>query len=224
MMQVGVERTLGVWAAHDCAFVFIDYQKEMLEAIRSDTSAEFVDLNARLLAKAARAFEMPILLSTVGVERELYGPTLDSILEALDGIAPIDRTSMSPFEDQAFHEQLKALRRGRLVIVGLHTETSLSFATVEALNAYHEVMVVTDAVGGRSQAAHRTAIERLSHAEAVPTTALAVVCELFRDWVSPLAGPARDVIHWYFREVSKLSDDVGIAEAEKVAAASYGAD
>jgi hypothetical protein len=31
------------------------------------------------------------------------------------------------------------------------------------------------AVGGRSQAAHRTAIERMAHAGAVPTTALAVV-------------------------------------------------
>jgi hypothetical protein len=38
-------------------------------------------------------------------------------------------------------------------------------------------MFVTDAVGGRSQAAHRTAIERLSHAGAVLTTALAVVTE-----------------------------------------------
>jgi hypothetical protein len=27
------------------------------------------------------------------------------------------------------------------------------------------------------------------------------------------------VIHWYFREVPKLTDEVGVAEAEKLAAA-----
>jgi nicotinamidase-related amidase len=224
MIQFGAARKLGVWTAHRCASVLIDYQKEMLEAIRSDTSAEQVELNAQLLAKAATAFDMPIVLSTVGVGLSLYGPTLASILDELDGIEPIDRTSMNAFEDYAFHEQLKAVMRGRLIMVGLHTETSLSFATVEALKADHEVMFVTDAVGGRSQAAHRTAIERLSHAGALPTTTLAVVSELFRDWASPLAGPASDVIDWYSTEVSKLTDNEDIAIAEHVTAVFHGED
>ena len=47
-------------------------------------------------------------------------------------------------------------------------------------------MYVADAVGGRSQIAHRTAIERLAQA---------VVTELFRDWGTPLVGRARDVIY-----------------------------
>jgi hypothetical protein len=79
-------------------------------------------------------------------------------------------------------------------------------------------MFVVDAVGGRSQAAHRTAIERLAHAGAVPNTALAVVTELFRDWASPLADKAREVIYWYFAEVPKLNANVGVSEAEKRAA------
>jgi hypothetical protein len=74
-------------------------------------------------------------------------------------------------------------------------------------------------VGGRSQAAHSAGIERLAHAGAVPTTALAVTTELFRDRAGPLAGPALEVIHWYFREVPELTEQVGVAEAEKLAAA-----
>ena len=81
------------------------------------------------------------------------------------------------------------------------------------------MLYVADAVGGRSQAAHRTALERLAHAGGVPTTALAVTTELFRDWAGPLAGPALETIHWYFREVPQLTDQVGVAEAEKLAAA-----
>ena len=32
-------------------------------------------------------------------------------------------------------------------------------------------------------------------------------------------APALEVIYWYFTEVSKLTDEVGVAEAEKQAAA-----
>jgi nicotinamidase-related amidase len=212
-------KELGVWTAEDCALVLIDYQNEMFEVIRSETSADLVELHVRLLAKAAKGMGLPIVLSTVGVGVGINGPTLPSVLSELDGVEPIDRTSMNAFEDPAFGAAVKATGRKRLIIGGLHTEICLTFATVQALKDGYEVLYVADAVGGRSQAAHRTAIERLAHAGAVPTTALAVVTELFRDWASPLAGPARDVIYWYFTEVPKHTDQVGVAEAEKLAAA-----
>ncbi len=217
-----MNKDLGVWRSEDCALVLIDYQKEMFEVIRSETSADLVELNVRLLAKTAKAFDMPIVLSTVGVGYGLNGPTLPSILSELEGIEPIDRSSMNAFEDQAFRAAVEATGRKRLVIGGLHTEICLTFATVEALKNGYDAQIVTDAVGGRSQTAHRTGIERLSHAGAVPSTALAVNTELFRDWAGPLAGPALEVIHWYFREVPKLTEEVGVAEAEKLAAQGQG--
>ena len=211
-------KDLGVWTADDCALVLIDYQPEMFEVIRSETSADLVEMHVRLLAKAAKAFDMPIVLSTVGVGFGFNGPTLPSIQAELDDIEPIDRTSMNAFEDDAFRAAVEATGRRRLIIGGLHTEICLTFATVQALKDGYEVLYVTDAVGGRSQSAHRTGIERLAHAGAVPTTALAVVTELFRDWASPLAGAAQEVIYWYFNEVPELTDAVGVAEAEKLAA------
>jgi nicotinamidase-related amidase len=214
-----MNKDLGVWTYEDCALVLIDYQNEMFEVIRSETDATLVELHVRLLAKTAKALDMPIVLSTVGVGFGFNGPTLPSVLAELEGIEPIDRTSMNAFEDDAFREAVQATGRKRLIIAGLHTEICLSFATVSALKAGYDVMYVTDAVGGRSQAAHRTGIERLAHAGAVPTTALAVNTELFRDWATPAAGPARDVIYWYFTEVPKVTDAVGVAEAEKQAAA-----
>ena len=212
-------KDLGVWTYADSALVLIDYQPEMFEVIRSETGADMVELNVRLLAKTAKALNVPIVLSTVGVGFGINGPTLPSILEELDGIEPIDRSSMNAFEDDALREAVRATGRTRLIIGGLHTEICLTFASVQALKDGYDVMFVTDAVGGRSQVAHRTGIERLSHAGAVPTTALAVNTELFRDWASPVAGAARDVIYWYFTEAPKHSSAVGVAEAEKQAAA-----
>lgn len=214
-----MNRDLGVWTYEDSALVLVDYQNEMFEVIRSETSADLVELNVRLLAKTAKALDLPIVLSTVGVGYGINGPTLSSILDELEGIEPIDRTSMNAFEDEAFRAAVEATGRKRLIIGALHTEICLSFATVQALQDGYDVMYVTDAVGGRSQIAHRTGIERLAHAGAVPTTALAVNTELFRDWATPAAGPARDVIYWYFTQASKLTDRVGVAEAELQAAA-----
>src|ERR1700749_4198544 len=92
---------LGVWTADDCALVLIDFQNEMFEVIRSETSADLVELHVRLLAKTAKAFGMPIVLSTVGVGFGFNGPTLASIQAELEDLEPIDRSSMNAFEDTA---------------------------------------------------------------------------------------------------------------------------
>lgn len=205
-----MNKDFGVWTYQDCALVLIDYQKEMFESIRSETKADLADLNVRLLAKTAKAFDVPIVHSTVGVNYKINSPTVPTIAGELSGVEPIDRTSMNAFEDRAFREAVKKTGRKRLIIGGLHTEICLTFAVVQALKDGYDVMFVTDAVGGRSQVAHRTAIERMSHAGAVPNTSLAVVTELFRDWTSPLADKARQVIYWYFAEVPKVTSEVGV--------------
>ena len=206
---------LGVWTSADCALILIDHQKEMFQSIRSETSAELVELHVRLLARTAKAFNMPIVLSTVGVQAGFNGPTLPSILAELPGVSAIDRTSMNAFEDGAFRDAVKKTGRKRLIIAGLHTEICLTFASVQALKDGYDVMYVADAVGGRSQVAHSTAIARLAHAGAVPTTALAVLTELFRDWRSPVAKKALEVIEWYFTEVPKVSKAIGVDVREK---------
>jgi nicotinamidase-related amidase len=191
----------GIWKHEDAALILIDYQKEMFDTVRSETPADLIDLNVRLLIKAAKAFDMPIILSTVGVEMGVNHPTRQSILDELPGIAIIDRSSMNAWEDEAFHAAVKKTGRKRLIIGALYTEICLAFPVVDALQEGYDVTFIVDAVGGLSQLAHRTAIERLSHAGAVPNTSLALVTELFRDWKSPVANKARDIIKPYLAEV-----------------------
>jgi nicotinamidase-related amidase len=205
----------GVWTYADSALVLIDYQDAMFEAIRSDPSAEVATLNVRLIARAAKAFDMPIVLSTVGVKVGINGPTRASILSEFPGLEAIDRTSMNAFEDAAFSDAVRATGRKRLIFGGLHTEICLTYAVIEALKAGYEAMFVADAVGGRTQIAHQTSIERMTHAGAVPNTALAVVCELFRDWATPQAGLALDIFGWYFAEIRKLDSSFGLSRAEE---------
>jgi hypothetical protein len=69
----------------------------------------------------------------------------------------------------------------------------------------YDATFVVDAVGGMSQLAHRTAVERLTAAGAVPNTTLALVTELFRDWKSPVADAARTIIKPYLADVQKFA-------------------
>ena len=140
-----MNRDLGVWTSEDCALVLIDYQPEMFEAIRSETDAELVELNVRFLAKTAKAFDIPIVLSTVAVEYGANSPTQPAIAAELPDVEPIDRLSMNAFEDQAFREAVEATGRKRLIMGGLTTEVCLAFAAVDALKDGYDVQFVTDA-------------------------------------------------------------------------------
>lgn len=195
----------GVWTSEQVALVLIDYQKEMFENIRSETTADQVELNVRLLIKAAKAFDIPVVLSTVGVEMGVNGPTRKSIQDELPGVTVIDRSSMDAWEDAPFRAAVEKTGRKRLIFGALYTEICLAFPVVDAMRDGYEAMFVVDAVGGMSQLAHRTAIERLSAAGAIPNTSLALVTELFRDWKSPVADKAREIVKWYLPEAQELS-------------------
>lgn len=198
-------KSQGVWKHEDAALILIDYQKEMFDSVRSETPAELIDLNTRLLIKAAKAFNMPVVLSTVGVEMGVNHPTRQSILDELPGIAVIDRSSMNAWEDKRFRDAVKKTGRKRLIFGALYTEICLAFPVVDALADGYDVTFVVDAVGGLSQLAHRTAIDRLAHAGAVPNTSMALVTELFRDWASPVADKAREILKTYAADLQKLT-------------------
>jgi nicotinamidase-related amidase len=209
-----MNRDLGVWTNADSALVLIDYQRDQFESLRSETPADLIELNTRWLARAAKAFDVPIVLSTIGVEAGANGPTLATIAAELEGIEPIDRSSTNSFDSDAFREAVAATGRKRLIFGALQTEVCLAFAVIEALKAGYEAEFVTDAVGSRSEIAHRTGVRRLSLAGAVPNTTLAVVMEWFRDWAGPLAEPARKVTGWYLAEVPGVTGAVGVSEGE----------
>src|SRR6202007_629106 len=129
-------------------------------------------------------------------------PTKESIRSAIpDAVPEIDRSTMDAWEDEAFRKAVISTGRKRLIFGALWTEICLAFPVLEAMKAGYDVTFVVDAVGGRSQLTHQTAIQRLTHAGAVPNTSMALVTELFRDWSTPLAKRATEVIIPYYKEL-----------------------
>ena len=197
-------RSQGTWKHDEVVLVLIDYQEEMFANIGSETPAELVELNTRFLVRTAKAFDIPVILSTVGVEMGVNGPTRTSIADEIPDAQVVDRSSMDAWEDKGFRAAIEKTGRKRLVFCALYTEICLAYPTVEALKDGYEVMFIVDAVGGVTQLAHRTAIERLTAAGAIPSTSLAATCEWFRDWKSPLADKGRDIFAWYMPEAAEL--------------------
>src|SRR5258708_4017270 len=73
----------GLFRNEESVLILIDYQPEMFEQVRSEPSENLIDLNVRLLVSAAKAFDMPIILSTVGVKFGVNHPTKKSIRAAI---------------------------------------------------------------------------------------------------------------------------------------------
>ncbi len=84
------------------------HQKEMFENVKSETKPDEIELNVRFLIRAAKAFNIPVILSTVGVQMDVNGPTRPAIQNEVLGIEVIDRRSMDAWEDNAFRAAVKA--------------------------------------------------------------------------------------------------------------------
>ena len=192
-----------LWDASECALVLIDYQDSVL-GIVFEQDRRVIALNARTLAKAALAFKIPVIPSTVGVEMGVNGPTIPSLRAALANVKEIDRSNMNAWEDPEFVAAVKATGRKRMVMGGIVTSVCLAFAASDALADGFEVSFVVDAVGDTYKECHDAAVLRLTHAGAVPRTTSSMIAEWFRDWKSPLAEAVRTIYPPYYEELAAL--------------------
>ena len=152
-------RSSGVWDSKECALLLIDYQPGVMSFIGSH-NRKLVELNARYLTKAALAFDIPIILSTVGVQMGVNQPTIASLRSEVPNVPEIDRTSMDSWGDRAFVEAVKKTGRKRLVMSGIVTEVCLAYPVVAALKDGYEVSIITDAAGGLTRESHDVAVLR----------------------------------------------------------------
>lgn len=163
------------------ALIIIDYQKVQVNSIASMDRQLLVN-NISALARMAKVYSLPIILSTVNVETGLNTETIPQLRKELDGVPSYDRTTINSWEDKQFVEAVKATGRKKLIMTALWTEACLSFPALDALGEGYEVYPVVDAVGGTSLVAHDAALRRMEQAGAQPVSLVQLFCEMQRDW------------------------------------------
>ena len=181
----------------NAALVLIDYQPEQYRTVTSATPEE-INLNVVALCRFARAYDLPVVVSTVGVDMGVNTGTAAEILAELPGVTEIDRTGVNSWEDEEFRNAVKATGRKNIVIAGLWTEVCLTFPVLDMQAEGYNTYPVADAVGGISRVAHDRAMERMQAAGATPITAIQFGSELMRNWARPDSPKFREVLQWYF--------------------------
>jgi nicotinamidase-related amidase len=171
------------------AFLLIDYQPVQVQSIESVDRLELVRKTA-ITIKLVRAFDVPVILSTVNVATGRNKETVPQLAELLEGVTSYDRTSINAWEDAQFKAAVEATGRKKLLIAALWTEACLTFPTLDALKEGYEVFPVVDAVGGTSVVAHETALRRVADAGAKLMSIAQLACELQRDWARSETVPA----------------------------------
>jgi nicotinamidase-related amidase len=170
----------GLLNPQNCAVIFIDHQPQMNFGVANIDRQTLVN-NTLLLAKAAKIFKVPTVLTTVEAV-SFSGYMLPQLLDLFPGLEPIERSSMNSWEDAKFVAAVEKTGRKKLVMAALWTEVCLAFPAIQALEAGYEVYAVEDASGSTSVTAHNAAMRRIEQAGAVPVTALQVLLEFQRDW------------------------------------------
>lgn len=165
----------------NAALAVIDYQPSQFSAVNSIDQDILLE-NIVSTVKTAKAFDMPIVHSTINVATGRGKPTVPELAELLEDYPPIDRTSTNAWEDADFLAAVRATGRRKLILCALWTEICMAFPALDAMREGYEVYPVVDAIGGTSEEAHRTGLERVVQAGAQPVTWVALAVELQRDW------------------------------------------
>ena len=174
--KVGLDALL---TPENCLVMLIDHQPFQLVNVNSHEPTMVIN-NVTALAKTAKAYGIPTILTSVNGERG--GKIFSQVQAVFPDQKPIDRTFINAWEDQRVVEAVKKTGRKKLVIAALWSEMCLAMPAIQAMGEGYDVYVVTDASGGVSAEAHDMAIRRLVAAGAQPITWIGMAGELQRDW------------------------------------------
>ena len=158
--KVGLEALL---TPDNCVLVLIDHQPFQLANVNSHEPTMVIN-NVTALAKTAKAFNIPTILTTVNEERG--GLIFKTVQDVFPNHTSINRTFINAWEDTRVVDAVKKTGRKKLVMAALWTEMCLAMPALHAMGDGYDVYVVTDASGGVSPEAHDMAVRRMAAAGA----------------------------------------------------------
>jgi nicotinamidase-related amidase len=174
--KIGLDALL---TPENCVLLLIDHQPSQLANVNSHEPTMVIN-NVTGLAKTAKTYGVPTILTTISAERG--GELFKQIQAVFPNHKPINRTLINSREDRCVVEAVKTTGRKKLGIAALWSEMCLAMPAIHAMGEGYDVYVVTDASAGVSPEAHDMAIRRLVAAGAQPITWLGMAGELQRDW------------------------------------------
>jgi nicotinamidase-related amidase len=171
---------LKLYTPQDSAVVFIDHQPQMTFGMANIERATLIN-NVTLLARVAKEFNVPAVLSAVETE-SFSGYIWPQLLDVYPGQEVVERTSMNAWDDAGFRKAVEATGRKNILLTGLWTEVCVTWPALSMLEAGYTVYIVEDCCGATSTAAQEAALSRMTQAGAIRLTTIAALLEWQRDW------------------------------------------
>jgi len=163
----------------DSIVVLIDHQPFQFTNLNSHEPTMIIN-NVAGLAKAAKIFNVPTILTTVLEERG--GLIIKQIQDVFPEQKPINRTLINTWQDPAVTDVVAKSGRKQLILAGLWTEICVAMPAIQAAAEGYDVFVVTDACGSPSLEGHDMSVRRMVQHGITPITWFAVMSEWQRDW------------------------------------------
>jgi len=173
---------LKLFTPQDSAIVFIDYQPQMSFGVANIDRSLLMN-NVTLLAKVAKEFKVPAVLTAVETE-SFSGYVWPQLLDVFPGQPVVERSSMNSWDDAGFRKAIEATGRKNIILAGLWTEVCITWPALSMLEAGYTIYVVDDACGATSTAAHDAALSRMTQAGAIRLTTIGALLEWQRDWAN----------------------------------------
>jgi nicotinamidase-related amidase len=176
----------GQFTPDNCALVLIDHQVGTLQFVHT-MSPETSLQNAIMLAKAAKAYGMPVVLTT-SQEDHPQGPTAPALQEALPEAYKnrVKRTGIvNAWADPNFSAAVRATGRKKLIMAAVTTDICLIFPAISAVQEGFEVLAVLDASGSSFDVQEELARRRMATSGVMLTTTNTAIAELVQDWSTP---------------------------------------
>lgn len=148
MSKIGLPALL---RPEDSIVVLIDHQPYQFANLHSHEPTMITN-NVIGLAKGAKVFKVPTILTTVIEERGGY--LIKGLQDVFPDQKPIDRTFINTWQDPKVTNIVKKSGRKQLVLAALWTEVCLAMPTIQALDEGYDVFIVTDASGGFGDTVH----------------------------------------------------------------------
>lgn len=172
----------GLITKDNCAIAFIDHQPQMVFGVGS-IQRELLINNVLMLAKGAKLFNIPTILTTVE-SKSFSGYMWKDLLDIFPNQTPIERSGMNSWDFEEFRKAIKTTGKKNILISGMWTEVCVCWPTLSMLDEGYNIFVVEDACGGVSKNIHEAAMWRMIKAGAIPVTAMQMLLEFQRDWAN----------------------------------------
>jgi nicotinamidase-related amidase len=191
------------FSSQNAAMLLIDHQVGTMSWVRS-APLEEIKRNTVVLAKAARALNLPVILTT-SMEEQVQGPLMPEVQAILPEAFAVRIKRLGvvdAMDDENFAAAVRNTGRQNLMMAGITTDVCVVYPAMTAVQQGYSVQVVVDACGSPSKIADDIALRRMEKAGVTLTSTNQMIAELARKWTTLEGGKLIEIL---FKDIlSKL--------------------